>query len=88
MPAGIDPFESIDIIQALSPIKAKKIIATKLDTSRRFGGILSAADAGDLAFCEVSISPHIADGFCSISPISLAKLILPENKRNISGNYM
>jgi len=40
--------------------------------------MLTAAEAGQLAFCDVSASPHVASGISPISAISLARLILPQ----------
>jgi flagellar biosynthesis protein FlhF len=40
--------------------------------------MLSAAEAGQLALCDVSASPHVASGIAPISAISLARLLLPQ----------
>jgi flagellar biosynthesis protein FlhF len=39
--------------------------------------VLAAAEAGQLAFCDVSASPHVASGIAPISAQSLARLIMP-----------
>jgi len=62
---------------AFSEAGASRLIATKLDISRRLGGVLSAADAGRLALAAAGVSPNIGDGLAPINPVSLARLILP-----------
>ena len=44
--------------------------------TRRFGGLLAAAAAGQMAFADVGISPFVADGLAAINPVSLARLLL------------
>jgi len=77
MGAGADPVECWDVARAFADVGASRVLATRLDMTRRLGGILAAAEAGKLKFCDVTINPHVADGLCPISPISLARLILP-----------
>ncbi len=75
--AGCDPLEAMEIAEAFAEVGASRILATRLDMARRLGGILAAAEAGGLAFADVSINPHVANGLCPINPVSLARLILP-----------
>ncbi len=75
--AGGDPVECWDIARAFAEVGATRLLATRLDMTRRLGGVLAAAEAGKLKFCDVTINPHVADGLCPITPISLARLILP-----------
>jgi len=77
MNAGGDPVESWDVARAFAEVGATRLLATRLDMTRRLGGIFAAAEAGKLKFCDVTINPHVADGLCPITPISLARLILP-----------
>ena len=48
-----------------------------MDIARRTGSILTAADSASLALCSVSFSAKVEDGLKPISPISLARLIMP-----------
>lgn len=75
--AGGDVLESAECAVAFSEAGASRLIATKLDISRRLGGVLSAADAGRLALAAAGVSPNIGDGLAPINPVSLARLILP-----------
>jgi flagellar biosynthesis protein FlhF len=77
MAAGGDVAESAEIAEAFAAIGAGRMIATRVDLARRLGGLLSAAQAGRLAFAEVSVTPRIAEGLTPINPIALARLLLP-----------
>jgi flagellar biosynthesis protein FlhF len=78
MAAGGDAGEAAEAAEAFAAIGATRLFTTRLDTTRRLGGMLSAAEAGQLALCDVSASPHVANGLSPISAISLARLILPQ----------
>ncbi|MBL8705458.1 MAG: hypothetical protein JNM30_11460 [Rhodospirillales bacterium] len=77
MPAGLDVADSAEIAEAFAAIGAGRMIATRVDLARRLGGLLSAAQAGRLAFAEVSVTPQIADGLSPLNPVALARLLLP-----------
>ena len=83
--AGLDPMVIADMVRFYSDIGVKRFIATQMDIARRAGAILAAADCASLAFCNVSVSPKVSDPLKPISPVSLARLIMPhtdENKLN------
>lgn len=75
--AGGDATEAAEIAEAFATVGATRLFATRLDTTRRLGGTLAAAEAGQLALCDVSASPHVASGLSSISALSLARLLMP-----------
>ncbi len=75
--AGGDASEAADIGEAFGAVGATRLLATRLDMTRRLGAILAAADGGQLMFSEVSLNPHVATGLCAINPVSMARLILP-----------
>lgn len=75
LPAGGDPYEYEDIANVFAELGVTRLIATRLDTARRIGGILAAASTG-LVFAAAGASPVIADGLHSLTPTSLARLIL------------
>ena len=74
--AGGDPFESAEIAGAFADLGANRMIVTRLDVTRRFGGVLASADATGLAFSEVSITPFVGEGLSPINPVALARLLL------------
>lgn len=77
MAAGGDAMEAGEVAEAFAAIGATRLFTTKLDTTRRLGGMLAGAEMGQLALCDVSASPHVASGLAPISAMSLARLLLP-----------
>ena len=77
--AGGDALESADIAASFAAIGATRMLITRLDMTRRLGSVLAAADAGGFEFCDVSVTPHVADGLSPINPVSLARLIIPHD---------
>jgi flagellar biosynthesis protein FlhF len=75
LPAGLDPAEATDIARAYAAAGAGLLVATRLDLSRRLGGILAAAGAG-LALTEAGVGPGAADGMLPITPAWLAARLL------------
>ncbi len=78
--AGIDGAELSDIAAIFKTLGAQHMIATRLDTSRRLGGLLVAADAAGLKLAHVSNSPYVADGLKAANPMSFAKWLLEAPK--------
>jgi flagellar biosynthesis protein FlhF len=78
MAAGGDPVEAAEIGEAFANVGATRLFASRLDTTRRLGSVLACAEAGQMAFCDVSASPHVASGISPISALSLARLIMPQ----------
>lgn len=76
LPAGGDSQESIDMVEKFAQLPIKKLLVTRADTARRFGGILSAAASAGLAFCNASSSPGVADPLEPIDAGALAQLLL------------
>ena len=78
--AGSDISEAAELAALYAGIGASRLIPTRLDTARRYGGILAAADAGKLALAEMGVAPGIGDGLQIVGPEGLARLLLPEYK--------
>ena len=74
--AGTDASEMSDMASRFSAIGAKRLIATRLDTTRRYGGLFTAADSAKLTFSYASVSPSVATGLHIITPVNLARLVL------------
>ncbi len=72
LPAGLDPAEAQDIASEFKALGTTLLVATRLDQSRRLGGILAAAEAG-LCLTEAGIAPGVADGLRAITPAFLAE---------------
>ena len=75
LPAGIDPAEAAEIAAAHAEGGARLLVARRLDTARRLGSILAAAEAG-LALAEAGIGPGAADGMVKLTPELLARRLL------------
>ena len=82
MPAGMDPMESADIAEIFASMGARRMIATRLDTARRFAGIFTAAQAGRLSLAAIGRSPYVAEQLESATPLILARILaaLPRAK--------
>lgn len=78
--AGGDPFEAAEIADIYSQMGAGRLLVTRLDVARRLGAMLNAADAGQMRFSDVSLSPSVAEGLNPLNPISLARLLLPHSQ--------
>ena len=76
LPAGGDSLEAIDMIEVFNELPVKRILITRTDSARRFGGILAAAAAHGLGFCNISRSASIMDSVQPLEPAMLAQLLL------------
>lgn len=75
LPAGLDPAETTEHARAYAAAGARLLVVTRLDLTRRLGGVLAAAHAG-LALAEAGIGPGAADGLEPITPEWLANRLL------------
>ena len=78
LPAGYDCEEAAETAKVFAGIGARRLLITRLDAARRLGSVLVAADVARLKFCDLSMTPHVADGLRPLNPVSLARLLLPE----------
>lgn len=76
MPAGGDSLEAIDMVESFAPLPIRRLLITRADTARRFGGILAVAAAQGLAFSHISSSASIADTLHPVDAPLLAQLLL------------
>jgi flagellar biosynthesis protein FlhF len=76
--AGGDATEAGEVGEAFAAIGATRLLATRLDTTRRLGSIMAAADAAPLMFCDVSATPHVVNGVSPLSAGTMARMILPQ----------
>lgn len=78
LPAGIDSEECGEMARIYAALGVNNLLPTRLDISRRMGGLLSAAHYGGLIFSDASDTPQVADGLQPLSPQHLAKLLMPQ----------
>jgi flagellar biosynthesis protein FlhF len=78
LPAGGDLLDTIEVAGIFRELGCRRVLVTRVDTVRRLGSVLAAADMAKLAFSEISITPSVAEGLTSLGPDALARLLLPE----------
>lgn len=77
LPSGGDCYEQAESALAYRETGARHLIMTRLDSSRRYGGLICAAHAGRFSLTAVGISAQIGGGLAPINPVSLARLLQP-----------
>lgn len=82
LPAGLDAQEAADLARAFTALGARHLVPTRLDSARRLGAILAAAEAGPLLLTEAGIGPEVADGLESLSPARLAARLAAAPRRS------
>ena len=80
LPGGHDAFESADIAAAFAAAGATMLVPTRLDVTRRLGGVLAAAAAG-LMLTEAGVGPGAADGLQQLTTGFLASRLVPPQRR-------
>lgn len=84
MPAGGDSVETAEAALAYAGLGLNRMIATKMDSSRRIGGILSAVYTAGLTLMGVGTAPTIGGGLRPANPKQIARLILPEEMDEVA----
>lgn len=79
--AGTDTAEMSDTAEGFAALGARRMIVTRLDTTRRYGGIFTAAQSARLSFSYASVSPSVASGLHKINPVNLARILLRDPTR-------
>ncbi len=75
-PAGMDANEATEMASVLSFLGIERMIATKVDTTRRMGSLFSAVNSGGLALANMSNSTKPTEACTPASPAALARLML------------
>jgi flagellar biosynthesis protein FlhF len=73
--AACDAEEASDVARALGKLGATKLIVTGLDLARRKGALVALACSG-LGLTQVTASPYLADGFETLTPLTLSRTLL------------
>ncbi len=82
LPAGADTIEAQELAAAYAAtLKPTMLLVTRLDLAYRLGGILVAAEVGNLSICEIGISENIAKGLKVLDAEMLAKLLLHDVRK-------
>lgn len=77
LPSGGDCYEQAESALAFRDCGVRDLIMTRLDSSRRYGGLLCAAHAGRFNLMGVGISAQIGNGLAPLNPVSMARLLQP-----------
>ncbi|MEM9469543.1 MAG: AAA family ATPase [Pseudomonadota bacterium] len=78
MPAAIHADEAGEIARITAMIGARYLLPTRVDSTRRLGALLTAAQQGGLTFADVSSTPKVADGLSALSAKKLTWLLMPK----------
>lgn len=78
LPAGMDAVEATDVADAFRMIGVRRLLASRLDTTRRFGSLLAAACETSLVFADGGTGPRVTESLTPLSSVSLARLMMPE----------
>ncbi|MFQ5764695.1 MAG: GTP-binding protein [Rhodospirillales bacterium] len=77
LPAASDALEAADMADAFAGAGARRMIVSRLDVSRRLGGLLAMLDGSPLALAGVGDGPNVADGLKPIDAARLARRVMP-----------
>lgn len=84
--AGGDAGEAADVARVFANLGARRFMPTRLDATRRIGGLLAAADAAGLAFADAGCSPFVGKGFERLDPLQLAHWLLRDPDTGATAN--
>lgn len=78
--AGGDPAEASEIAQAFSFLGVEKMLITRTDVAKRYGSLLTAAYAANLAFCHITETEKVLGEFREMTPELLTGLLMRHRK--------
>lgn len=73
LPAGLDAEEAAETARAFHLLGCRHLLPTRLDATRRLGGVLAAAAAADLALTEAGTGQDVATGLTRLDAEWLAQ---------------
>ncbi len=87
LPAGLDSEEAADIVRSFAMPAIKRLMITRLDTARRLGSVLTAADAGGLALSHGTDSARVVGDIHPLDAQTLAQLLLQYKTNHSQGDF-
>jgi flagellar biosynthesis protein FlhF len=84
LPTGLDAREAADVsaaYRAVLPLHG--LLVSRLDSARRLGSVLSAAESSGLPLLEAGISPMINEGLLPLNPPRLVEHLLRHRQQNV-----
>lgn len=79
LPGGGDPVETAEVARCFHRLGVRRLLVTRLDMTRRLGGLLAVVHEVGLAFSDVSVTSKVAEGLTPLNPVTLARLLLPSS---------
>lgn len=79
LPGGGDPVETAEVARCFHRLGVRRLLVTRLDMTRRLGGLLAVTHEVGLAFSDVSVTAKVAEGLTPLNPVTLARLLLPSS---------
>ncbi len=76
LPANIEREEAVAVVGAFRALPIRRLVVTRLDSVRRLGGTLCAAEAGGYDLIGGSVTPHFAYGLRPLTADVLARRLL------------
>jgi flagellar biosynthesis protein FlhF len=76
MPLGLDAAEAQETAAVFSFLGIERLILSRIDCARRFGGAMAALEGGAHTLCNITDSLRVADGCPPLTPSLLAQLLL------------
>ncbi|GAB5389084.1 MAG: AAA family ATPase [Alphaproteobacteria bacterium] len=83
--AGGDAEEAEEIGAIFTSLGVRRMLASRLDMTRRLGGMFAAVGNNGLSFSNVSNTSKVADGLPGLTPGLLARLLLARPARRRAG---
>jgi flagellar biosynthesis protein FlhF len=81
-PAGGDCIEALECNQNFAYLPIKRMIASRVDTARRLGSILVAADSGPFAFSHMSSTAEVLGALQKLDATQLSRILIRHKLEN------
>ncbi len=78
------PDDQLEAVRAFAAVGVRRAIVTKLDVTRRRGGIVAALSSAGIAFAHLAVTPFIGGGLVPAAPGRLSKILLEEAPADIA----
>ncbi len=78
------PEDQAEAAISFSRVGVKRAVVTKLDVTRRRGGIVSALSAAKIAFSHLAVTPFIGGGLVPATPSRLAQLLTEDAPAHVA----
>lgn len=86
LPAGLDVQDSADIASRFHAAGATLLIPTRLDLTRRLGGVIAAAEVAPYTFSLAGTSGSMAQALEPVTPSFLTKRLLGHDRQEATTN--